>query len=311
MGFKLAMPSLPFSRSEPSALAQTHARLKAWWNGDDPSKFALVETDGGTSGNSAAAVDVDWPVVHSKASAAIWGSGRTYPSTLQLETMLLNEGNASKASRIALFVGSAGAMARAASQSTAAKIEVFDHDPALLKLSEELLKTTKQAKRFGYHIFDWTPGKLPKGKADSAIFMFQGGLEGRIEAASFCAERVLRAGGYCVWFDLFARKDDDTLDACRGSEMRRFVNEDEAIIAFSASGLTVVGDDDWSARYLDAYDVAWRDLSINLGLRQASLIKTGGVNAGSSALENLVCWKARQEAIRSGKITVRRYLLKA
>jgi hypothetical protein len=313
MGFKLAMPSMSFSKSEPSALALTHARLKAWWNGEervDP-KVVLGRSDTSGAVGEAEPAQIEWPLVHAQASAAIWGSGRTYPCTLQLENQLLNEGNATKASRIAIFAGGAGAMARAASQSTAAKIEVFEHNPALLKLSEDLLKTTKQAKRFGYHSFDWMPGKLPKGKADAAIFMFQGGVDGRLEAASFCAERILRAGGYCVWFDMFARKDDATLDACRGADMRTFSNEDEAIIAFSASGLTVVGDDDWSARYLDAYDVAWRDLSINLGLRQASLIKSGGINAGNSALENLISWKARQEAIRTGKITVRRYLLQA
>jgi hypothetical protein len=310
MGLKLAMPSFAFPKSQPSALAQTHARLRAWWNGDDAPKLASV-TEQNKDIDAIATVEVDWDMVHSQASAAIWGSGRTYPSTVQLENLLINEANGSKASRIALFGGGAGAMARSISQSTAAKTEIFDCDPAILQLSEGLLKATKQNKRFGYHRFDWTPGSLPKGKADSAIFLFQGGVEGRIEAGAFCAERVLRSGGYCVWFDMFARKDDESLDPCRGTEARSFVSEDEAIIAFSACGLSVVGDDDWSARFLDAYDVAWRDLSINLGIRQAALIKSGGVHAGTSALANLVCWKARQEAIRTGKITIRRYLLKS
>ena len=239
------------------------------------------------------------------------GGGRIFPSTLQLENLLITEANGPKASRIALFGAGGGALARVISQSTAAKTEIFESDRTLLLLTEGLLKDIKQSKRFSYHRFDWTPSSLPKGKADSAIFVFQGGGEGSLEAGAFCAERVLRSGGFCVWFDMFARKDDETLDPCRGSEGRRFASEEEAIIAFSASGLTVIGDDDWSARYLDAYDVAWRDLTINLGIRQAALIKSGGVNAGTSALANLISWKARHEAIRSGKITVRRYLLKA
>jgi hypothetical protein len=310
MGLKLAMPSFAFPKSEPSALAQTHARLKAWWNGEEAPALQVVE-NALNAETTDTPEDIDWVRVHAQASAAIWGSGRTYPSTLQFESLLINEANGPKASRIALFGAGAGAMARGISQSTAAKTEIYEEDPALLQLCEGLLKETKQNKRFSYNRFNWEPGKLPKGKADSAIFMFQGGTEGHLEAGAFCAERILRQGGYCVWFDMFARKDDETLDECRGAEGRRFYNEDEAIIAFSASGLTLVADDDWSARYLDAYDVAWRDLTINLGIRQAALIKSGGIHAGTSALANLVCWKARQQAIRTGKITVRRYLIKA
>jgi hypothetical protein len=308
MGFKLAMPQFSNATSEPSALAQTHARLKAWWNGETLPKPVEIQAQAETSAG-AQAPTIDWSTVHPKASAALWGNGRSYPCTSELEAQLILDSGATKGSRIALFGSGTAGMAQLISEKTAAKIEIFEDDSNARVITERVLKATKQAKRFGYHSFDWQPGTLPKNKADAAIFMFQGGQEGRLEAGSFCAERILRPGASAAWFDFFARRDDDLLDTCRGHEGRRFGTEEEATIAFSASGLAITADDDWSAVYLDAFDVAWRDLAINLGLRQGALIKEGGYNASTSALENLIFWKARSEAIRSGKLMVRRYLL--
>jgi hypothetical protein len=308
MGFKLAMPQFSVSKSESSALAQTHARLKAWWNGEEAPTLSVVETNS-TSLNDDTKAEIDWDVIHPAARAALWGTGRSYPSTAELEGQLILEAGGAKASRIALFGSGTGAMARVISEKTAAKLEIFENEPTARAITEKVLKATKQAKRFGFHGFDWQPGTLPKSKADAAVFMFQGGQEGRIEAGAFCAERILRAGASAVWLDFFARKDDEALDACRGHEARQFGTEEEATIAFSASGLTVSADDDYGAQFLDALDVSWRDLAINLGLRQAALIKEGGIHASTSALQNLICWKARSEAIRSGKLMVRRYIL--
>lgn len=308
MGFKLAMPQFSLPKSETSALAQTHARLKAWWNGEDAPALNVVEasTSAVTDDN---ATEIDWNMIHPAARAALWGNGRSYPSTADLEGQLILEAGGAKASRIALFGSGTGAMARVISEKTAAKIEIFENERTARAITEKALKLTKQAKRFGFHGFDWQPGTLPKSKADAAVFMFQGGQEGRIEAGAFCAERILRAGASAVWLDFFARRDDEALDGCRGHEERQFGTEEEATIAFSASGLTVSADDDYGAQFLDAFDVSWRDLAINLGLRQAALIKEGGIHASTSALQNLICWKARSEAIRSGKLMVRRYIL--
>lgn len=308
MGFKLAMPQFALPKSETSALAQTHARLKAWWNGEPIAPLCAVDV-APTGEDEVVKSAIDWETIHPRARAALWGNGRSYPSTAELEAQLVLEAGGAKASRIALFGSGTGAMARVLSEKTAAKIEIFENDATARAMTEKALKSSKQAKRFGFHGFDWQPGTLPKSKADAAIFMFQGGQEGRIEAGAFCAERILRAGASAVWLDFFARRDDETLDDCRGHEQRQFGTEEEATIAFSACGLTVSADDDYGVQFLDAFDVSWRDLSINLGLRQAALIKEGGINAGTSALQNLICWKARAEAIRSGKLMVRRYVI--
>ena len=313
MGFKLAMPQfalpqLAQQKSEPSALAMTHARLKAWWNGDAV-QVPKLAVDSDQSDRANLANEVDWASIHPRARSALWGNGRSYPSNAELEGQLVIEAGGAKASRIALFGGGTGAMARVISEKTAAKIEVFENDPTACAMIEKTLKALKQPKRFGFHSFDWQPGSLPKGKADAAIFMFQGGHEGRIEAGAFCAERILRAGTSAIWFDFFSRRDDEGLNQCRGHEQRQFGTEEEATIAFSACGLTITADEDWSAQYLDAFDAAWRDLAVNLGLRQGALIKEGGYHASASALENLICWKARSEALQSGKLMARRYVL--
>lgn len=312
MGFKLAMPQFAAVKSEPSALSQTHARLKAWWNGESskpsekPSELAGQSQSPDTAGPAIAA---DWASIHPRASAALWGNGRTYPSNSELESDLIFDAGGAKASRIALFDGGAGALARVCSEKTAAKCEIFAPDVTLASITEKAIRASKQAKRFSLHGFDWQPGSLPKSKADAAIFIFQGGYEGRLEAGAFCAERVLRAGASAVWLDFFARSDDETLDDCRGYDGRRFGTEEEATIAFSASGLSVSANDDWTALYLNAFDVAWRDLSVNLGLRQARMIKEGGYNTTTAALENLICWKNRCEALKSGRLMIKRYIL--
>jgi hypothetical protein len=308
MGFKLAMPQFARPKSETSALAQTHARLKAWWNGEAAPSLQVVDSQSETS-CPATSADIDWPTVHTRASVALWGNGRAYPSNAQFEADLVLEAGGAKASRIVVFDGGAGAMARTASEKTAAKIEVFEPNPVLRAITEKSLSGSKQARRFGVHSFDWQPGTLPKSKADAAIFVFQGGVEGQIESGAFCAERILRPNASAVWLDFFARADDASLDHCRSHDARRFGTEEEAIIAFSASGLTISADDDWSGVYLEAFDGAWRDLAINLGMRQAAMIKDGGYHTSSAALENLICWKARSEAIRSGQLMVKRYVL--
>jgi hypothetical protein len=308
MGFKLAMPQFAHSKPELSALAQTHARLKAWWNGEPPADLRVVETDENQH-PELQRDNIDWASIHPRACSALWGNGRSYPSTAEFEGHLVLESGGSKGSRIALFGGGTGAMARVISEKTAAKIEIFEADPVARAITDKAIKASKQAKRFGVHDFDWQPGTLPKSKADAALFMFQGGHDGQLEAGAFCAERILRPGTSAVWLDFFARRDDETLDACRGQTKRRFESEEEATIAFSACGLIVAADDDYSAQFLDAFDVAWRDLAINLGLRQAALIKEGGIHASTSALQNLICWKARSEAIRSGRLMVRRYIV--
>ena len=153
MGFKLAMPQFAQStpaqaKSEPSALAQTHARLKAWWNGE------TVETksnnsNGDTNGGEKSEVIVDWATIHPRASSALWGNGRSFPSNAELESQLVLEAGGAKASRIALFGGGTGAMARVVSDKTAGKIEVFENDPTARMILEKTLKASKHAKRFG------------------------------------------------------------------------------------------------------------------------------------------------------------------
>lgn len=312
MGLKLAMPQFATSKSEPSALAQTHARLKAWWNGEPAPKFEAAPVAASPAG-SADAVKIeggalDENSVHTTACAALWGQNRTFPTSAVFESQLIDEVAGEKPSRIALFGGGVGATAYLIAQKTPAKVEMFEADPTRRKIAEKTLKADKQSKRFGVHAFDWQPGSLPKGKADGALFLFQGGVDGRIEAGAFCAERILRPGATVLWIDFFARSDTEELDKCRGFEKRAFASEDEAIMSFPAAGLDMRADDDWSARYLDAFDLAWRELAATLSVRQAALIKQGGLSAGSAALADLVTWKARAEAVRSGKLSVRRYL---
>ena len=310
MGFKLAVPKFAIPKADSSALASTHARLKAWWDGDLAPKLEIVQSPS-DSPETSNATEIDEADIHVRASAALWGDGRSFPSNAELESDLILRAGGKKASRIALFGAGTGALARVGNQITAAKIDIYEADKAVTANIEKSVKALKSSKRIGIHAFDWQPSSLPKGKTDGALFMFLGGQQGKIEAGAFCAERILRPGAQAVWIDFFARRDDETLDDCRGHDMRRFGTEEEATIAFSACGLSMRADEDWSAQYLDAFEGAWRDLAVNVGVRQAAMIKDGGYLASTAALQNLICWKARSAAIRTGKLMVRRYVLAA
>jgi hypothetical protein len=306
------MPQFAQAKSDVSALAQTHARLKAWWTGEAaaPVSVASVQAEDGES-PAVVAADSDASAMQVRVQAALWAHGRTFPGTQALDAQIVDELGATEPGRIALFGGGAGALANLIGLELAGKVDCFEADPTLRNILDTHLQKTKFAKRFAVHAFNGTPGALPKSKVDAALFLFQGGAAGALEACAFGAERILKPHGNALWFDFFAEQDDETLDACRGQEGRRFESGDAAQSAFAACGLTCVADDDWSARFLDAFQLSWRDLSANLAVRQNVLLQQGGQRAGHAALDHIMTWKARLDALRSGHLRIRRYRLKA
>jgi hypothetical protein len=306
MALKLALP-LP----DKAKLALAGARLRAWWNGEDPPALevvapALDENGQPLQPQGEQGEDARLPLL---AAEVLWGSGRSYPSHAEFDGLMASTAGATKDKRAYLFDTGTGAGIDEIIKKTSCRVEAWIESPEQMAMLGSYLKGNKQAKRTTTHKFDGTPGSLPKGKADAGLFVFQGGDLAKAESLSFCMERILRAESSALWLDFFARTDDEALDAARGPERRQFLTEDQLTGAWAAAGLMVRADDDWSAQYLDVFTEQWRALSQDWDNRQGTLIKIGGIKAAASAYEQALAWKARADAVRSGRLTVRRYIL--
>ena len=302
MGFKLALPA-----PAPGALQRTGAKLRAWWNGEayDP---AAVETAPAGEGHPAADFAEDPAHAAPVAGEALWGAGRLVPGD---ETLDLSFGSAlglTKGKRLASFGPDLGARAVLAAQQLQVKADHFTDDPLVQAAIQSTFAGTKKlAKDLSVHLFDGAPGSVPKGKADGALFYLAAPRPDVAEALAFTAERVLRPGGSGLLFDLFARRDDDPLiDPCRGPEQRQFLDEDAVCAALEAAGLEVRGQEDRGADLLNAWQEATDRVRHDFEDFQALLLQTGGQHAAAAALQDIMVWRARADALRAGRLTARR-----
>lgn len=299
MGLKLALP-LP----APAALQRTGAKLRAWWNGEAAAAGDAAEVVEGAdaAGHGPGALSAD------AIQSILWGAGRLWPLDAAFDAALAKGTGADKGTSLALIGGGGIASARAMVEALGCKVEMFESDPQRLADVAELLKAgDKLSKRCHAAAFDWSPGSLPKNKCGAFVMAFAIDSADRADAAAFLAERVMKPGASGIIAEFVARRDDSVLDACRGPSGRAFVEEEAISGALSAAGLTIRGDEDWGPDWLDGFTRSWTALKGSLEDSQARLMQGGGSEAARSALESLVMWKARAQAIRTGRLSVRRY----
>lgn len=304
MGFKLALPT-----PAPGALQRTGAKLRAWWNGE-PYDPAAIETPPDRGEPTAADFAEDPARAALVAGEALWGAGRLLPGD---ETLDLSFGSAlglTKGKRLASFGPDLGARAVLAAQQLQVKTDQFAEEPLLQSAIQETFAGTKKlAKDLSVHLFDGSPGSVPKGKADGVLFYLAAPRPDVAEALAFTAERVLRPGGSGLLFDLFARRNDDPLiEPCRGPEQRQFLDEDAVRAALEAAGLEVRGQEDRGADLLNAWQEATERVRHDFEDFQALLLQTGGQHAAAAALQDIMVWRARADALRAGRLTARRIM---
>lgn len=304
MGLKFALP-LP----DPAALKDVGGKLRAWWNGEDPPAAAAVEAVAEAPGARDAGPPPDPVKLAICAGEALWGEGRVEPGSEALDVRMAGAVAATKGSRLAVFALGAGATALAISRTCLAKVDAHVRAPDWKTLIEDAAKEAKQSKLVTAELHDATPGSVRKNRADGALFLWRGVSREELEAHVFMAERVLKPGKVALWVDLFARRDDESLDACRGPEGRSFSTEDDFTSLLAPAGLTLRGEEDWTPDVLNLVQAAWSGLQADWDARFALLVKTGGQPAAQAALEQVLLWKARADALRRGKLAARRYLL--
>jgi hypothetical protein len=304
MALKLPVPlALP----QPAALKRTGAKLRAWWNGTD-----YVEEPQDEAGPSDAAPPVaavsDPELAARIASEALWGAGRLVPGESALDVAFAGALGMTKGKRLVLFGPDLGARALDSVRELSVKADLYLRDPRDVELATATVTADRKlAKDITVHAFDGAPGSAPKNKADGAVFYLAARSAGEADVAMFTAERVLKPGGSGVFFDLFARRDDDpALDPCRGPEARQFLDEDLVLAGLEASGLELRGQEDRGADLLNAWHSAMERMKADFESFQAGLIQTGGQHAAVSALEQILLWRARADALRAGRLTARR-----
>jgi hypothetical protein len=300
MGLKLPLP-LP----DPAALHRTGAKLRAWWNGEPlPDLFEHTADEAGAE----QAITDGAVLGDDDIQAVLWGPGRLWPLDATFDGALAKGTGADKGTSLALMGGGGAASACAVVEALGCKVEMFEADAErVARYTAHFKAAEKPGKRCHAAVFDWTPGSLPKNKCGALVMAFAVENQDRADAAAFIAERVLKPGGTGIIIDFVARRDDAVLDACRGPSGRAFVEEESISGAIAAAGLTLRGDDDWGPDYLDGFTRSWTQLKAGLEQSQARLMKSGGQDAAQRALESLILWKARAQAIRGGRLSVRRY----
>lgn len=306
---------LPLPGADPAALRRTGAKLRAWWTGSDPvgpDGSASTDSDPPASPASPATVlpaGVDDPDLSAMvASEALWGAGRLEPVDGAIDVGFAGALGLTRGRRLALFGPDLGQRALACVRELGVKVDQFIPDPRQLDLTRQTLAAhRKLARDIVLHGFDGAPGSAPKNRSDGVMFMLACPSPEEAEVAAFTAERILRPGGTGLIFDLFARRDDDPmLDPCRGPEGRHFLDEDAVTGALEAAGLELRGQEDRGADLLNGLQVALDRIREDFAAFQAGLLATGGALAAAGALDRILLWRARADAVRAGRLTARR-----
>jgi hypothetical protein len=311
MALKLAL-----SGPSPEALRRTGARLRAWWNGEDAPQSGAAQGDGTDAtgaaarpgpGGDGAPLASDPEAAALVAREALWGSGRIMPGSDRLDIAMAASLGARKGDRIALFGADAGARAAALVREIGVKPDQWSDSALHVRTASAAFKADKALKHASAHLFDGAPGSVPKNRAECALFVFAADSPEAAESLIFTAARILKPVGTAIWFDLFARRDDDeALAACRGPEDRRFPEEDALSGALEAAGLEVRSSEDRGADFLNCLHGALENVRQDWDAFQALMLQTGGQQAAAAALQEVMVWRARADAVRAGRLTARR-----
>jgi hypothetical protein len=307
MALKLAFP-MP----DKAGLQTAGAKLRAWWNGEPYEPPALEVIEGGAGGEGEGASAPKGPASPG-GPPKLWQPGRTDPMDAVFDRSIATAAGAQKSTPVTLIGGGGPARALSIAQEFGCKVEVWHADLAAKAACEAAFKTgmglvtEKIARRCTVATFDWTAGSLPKGKAQALVIPFELTGADRLAAIAAIGARMLKPGGCGVLVDLVARVDDDMLDPSRGEEKRRFVTEEAVERALEDAGLMVRGVEDMGAPFLDAMHRAWGVARADMDTRLAAAMTEGGVENARAALGELLTWKARATAVKSGRLTLRRF----
>lgn len=233
----------------------------------------------------------------------LWGVGRLSPTTNELDDFIISQLMSEKRNNIAVFGNDLGARARIAAMRFQ-KSSAFEKGRDFKKHIEKSLRGLKNCKHFSY---DDRPGSVPKNNADALFMAFCGTQIKSTESHIFAAERILKPTGEGVWLDFVKLHEGYDIARCAGNEGREFINDSEIKGIFDAAGLKRIEEIDHTKEFLKGYDMVNGFLADDWEMVQAKLMEWGGINAANIALEQVLVWRARASALRSGHLALKKY----
>ena len=307
MALKIALPIPALPKFDPVTLAQTRARLVAWWDGGDPPDLeaikAEVEAQDGPGKLSA-----KHKKLYVTASHIMWGPDRNFPTSLDLTAQLAAAVGAKKDATMACIGAGSGLISRTLLEQFSVKLTAYEADPTIRSLAEKAVKRSKARKNYTAKPYNGQLSGLAERQAELAMLLFQGGAADRAERGAFS---LLKPGGQAVWFDLFSAEGEASLGLAKGIENRSFTPVEVFKEAAQAAGLTIVSESECNLNFLAAISACWSLIGKDFKKRQAALIKAGGQEAATLALHSIVTWKARAAAVRAGQLSARYIVVSA
>jgi hypothetical protein len=310
MALKIALPIPALPKFDPVTVAQTRARLVAWWDGTDPPDLdaikAEIEAQDGPGKLSA-----KHKKLYVTASHIMWGPDRNFPTSLDLTTQLGTAVGAKKDATMACLGAGSGLISRSLLEQFGVKLTAYESDPTIRSLAGKAVKKSKARKGYTAKPYNGQLSGLAERQAELAMLWFQGGGAERAERGAFTILRLLKPGGQAIWFDLFSTEGEASPDLAKGIENRSFTPVEVFKDAAQAAGLTVVSEAECNLNFLAAISSCWSLIGKDFDKRQAALIKAGGQEAASLALHSIVTWKARAAAVRAGQLSARYIVVSA
>lgn len=281
-------------------------KFKSWWNGEPVPELAEVPPS--TDGEPAASV-ANPALAAIMASEALWGEGRLSPGEAKLDIDLANALAVQKAAKLFLFSAETAARPIAIIKALNCKIESFEANEVIKQKADDKIKAAGLSKSYNSTRFDGQPGSLPKNKADAVLALYAATSAKNLEQIAFSIVRTLKPSGTAMILDFVLRHAEDDIVPCKGDEAREFLLEDDITKLFAAAGLKIRSDEDWGAPLLNAYYARQSEILENWEQIQAKLMSAGGIDAAQSLLSQTLVWRARLDALKLGRLTLRKFML--
>jgi len=310
MALKIALPLPALPKFDPVTLAQTRARLVAWWDGGDPPDLEAIKAEVEAQ-NEPGKLSAKHKKLYVTASQIMWGPDRNFPTSLDLTAQLGTAVGAKKDATLACIGAGSGLISRTLLEQFGVKLTAYESDPTIRGLADKAVKKSKSRKNYVAKPYNGQLAGLAERQAELAMLLFQGGGAERAERGAFSILRLLKPGGQAIWFDLFSAEGEASLDLAKGIENRAFTPVEVFKEAAQAAGLTIVSEAECNLNFLAAISSCWSVIGKDFNKRQAALIKAGGQEAASLALHSIVTWKARAAAVRAGQLSARYIVVSA
>ncbi len=245
-----------------------------------------------------------------QSAAILWGEGRITPSNNDFDLSLVKDLGLNKGNRFGIFCGEAGAQAACIIKSANCKTEAYFVEAKVKDAAIAYIKAQGLEKSFATKMYDGSPKSVPKNRFEQVLMVYQSSTKEETESNIFALARMLKPKGVAAWVNFLTREGEARLEESSGNERRQFLTNSDILPAFEASGLVIVSDEECSADLLNAYYKRQAQIVENWDNIQGQLMQKGGVEAVRAALEQTMVWRARIEALKSGRLHLRKFILR-